>query len=637
MWSTGEWQTSKMMTTRRPHFLEVFLPNSSSQRLSIPTKFVEHLGSQTFGSFSLTGPSGNTWVVKLIEHNDDLLLDDGWPIFVTDHSLECGDSLVFRYDGYSHFTVQIFDQSSCEKEEAFYAKCSQGLSYSSGNLGQKREREREGAFPIVYAEKKTRASWTPVHIDFPYGNNLMKLEMCSHKGPEQKEIIVNGQDNRTREFVSTSEKPILLAIPSFANGQPIPTIVNSCCKKNASKVKKTCAKKKKIGTDKTASISKFIERRAAQYFTSNFPYFIRVMKYSNVSDTGTLKIPIDFSKAHLPNCRTKVTLQNLNGDCWTLNSVPTERLHSTMHTFCGGWLAFVRGNGLKLEDICIFELVGRFEMRVRILRLGLEGLSHQIKQASDGLGELDLRTAGNVPQETRQVRLSKVFEQKNEPSKHGSDLWKETVNTMAGTQEEPASSIDTIDGGTALKGPEISASWAVSKADSKRTDKRLGCYADETTSYRTSSNNQANLHARHTMQMPLTVEEARAALSFTSPFPNFIKVMMYSNVGGSYTLAVPNKFATVHLPRYRTDVILRNLRGASWNVTASRCGPQMKLCGGWMSFVRENELKIGDVCIFELVDDMVLQVNIFEGGQVAQGCPIDGGVKDDSVVSVDCA
>ena len=55
-----------------------------------------------------------------------------------------------------------------------------------------------------------------------------------------------------------------------------------------------------------------------------------------------------------------------------------------------------------------------------------------------------------------------------------------------------------------------------------------------------------------------------------------------------------------------------------------------------MSFVRENELKIGDVCIFELVDDMVLQVNIFEGGQVAQGCPIDGGIKDDSVVSVDC-
>ena len=53
-----------------------------------------------------------------------------------------------------------------------------------------------------------------------------------------------------------------------------------------------------------------------------------------------------------------------------------------------------------------------------------------------------------------------------------------------------------------------------------------------------------------------------------------------------------------------------------------------------MSFVRENKLKIGDICIFELVDAMVLQVNIFAAGQVGQGCPIDG-VNDDSVVSVD--
>jgi len=50
-----------------------------------------------------------------------------------------------------------------------------------------------------------------------------------------------------------------------------------------------------IGTDKKAGISKFIERRTAQYFTSNFPYFVRVMKYSNVSDTGTLVSSISIS------------------------------------------------------------------------------------------------------------------------------------------------------------------------------------------------------------------------------------------------------------------------------------------------------------------------------------------------------
>ena len=108
-------------------------------------------------------------------------------------------------------------------------------------------------------------------------------------------------------------------------------------------------------------------------------------------------------------------------------------------------------------------------MRVRILRLGLEGLSRQSKKASDGLGELDLRTAENVPQETRRFRLSKVSAQKNELSKHDSSQWKETVNMMAGTLEEPASSIDTIDGSGALKSPETSASCPVLKTDRKRT------------------------------------------------------------------------------------------------------------------------------------------------------------------------
>lgn len=235
-----------MMNTRRPHFLEVFLPNFSSQRLNLPSKFIKHLENQTSGSISLTGPSGNTWDVKLIKHNDDMLFDDGWPTFVKDHYLECGDSLVFRYDGLSHFTVQIFDQSSCEKEEAFDAKCSQESTYSRGKWGQKRERERETAFSNVPAEKKTRGSWIPVLEDCPDGDQELKLE-CRYKGQEHEEVVINGQDNRMREFVSTSRNAIILAIPSLANGQPIPTVVKSWSKNYALKVKGARAKKKKDG------------------------------------------------------------------------------------------------------------------------------------------------------------------------------------------------------------------------------------------------------------------------------------------------------------------------------------------------------------------------------------------------------
>lgn len=67
-------------------------------------------------------------------------------------------------------------------------------------------------------------------------------------------------------------------------------------------------------------------------------------------------------------------LRNLKGQSWVVNSIPTTRVQ-TSHTFCGGWLAFVRDNNLDLGDICIFELVHKCELRVRILRVEKEGVN----------------------------------------------------------------------------------------------------------------------------------------------------------------------------------------------------------------------------------------------------------------------
>lgn len=80
-------------------------------------------------------------------------------------------------------------------------------------------------------------------------------------------------------------------------------------------------------------------------------------------------VPYQFSMEYLPKCKTEIVLRNLKGVSWTVNSVPTTRVH-TSHTFCGGWLAFVRNNEIKMGDICIFELVGKCEMCVHLFQLG---------------------------------------------------------------------------------------------------------------------------------------------------------------------------------------------------------------------------------------------------------------------------
>lgn len=56
-----------------------------------------------------------------------------------------------------------------------------------------------------------------------------------------------------------------------------------------------------------------------------------------------------------------------------VNSIPTTKVQ-TSHTFCGGWLSFVRDNNIDIGDICIFELMHKCELQVRILRVGKEGI-----------------------------------------------------------------------------------------------------------------------------------------------------------------------------------------------------------------------------------------------------------------------
>lgn len=88
-------------------------------------------------------------------------------------------------------------------------------------------------------------------------------------------------------------------------------------------------------------------------------------------------IPYQFSMAHLPKCKIKIILHNLRGEQWTVNSVPKSRVH-TCHTLCGGWIAFVRANNIKVGDICIFELIHECELRVRIAEVGKDGLDCQV-------------------------------------------------------------------------------------------------------------------------------------------------------------------------------------------------------------------------------------------------------------------
>lgn len=67
--------------------------------------------------FVLEGPNDKAWFVHLKEaDNNTLMFDKGWEHFVQDNSLEFGDFLTFRYNGFSKFKVTIYGTNGCEKQ-----------------------------------------------------------------------------------------------------------------------------------------------------------------------------------------------------------------------------------------------------------------------------------------------------------------------------------------------------------------------------------------------------------------------------------------------------------------------------------------------------------------------------------------
>ncbi|XP_047328187.1 B3 domain-containing protein Os11g0197600-like [Impatiens glandulifera] len=541
-----------MFNLKKPHFIHSFDPTSQSERLKIPSKFVAKLGGKSNGTILLLGPSGKSWHVSLVQSDDNLYLQEGWTTFVQDNFIECGDSLVFRYDGDIYFTVQIFDQSSCEKEAAFSAVCSQDVSHLDELIGNKRERVNVGSFLDCSFEslpKKIRGSQG--HYEFL--NN--SFEQCA---------------DESGNCCTASQNVVSLAMPIEAKFYH-----------DGSGNKETEMASSAEGCLTTLSCSE--AEGLAQSFSSSNPNFRKTMKMFNVGGSFTLNIPHQFSLAHLPKCKVKIVLRNLQGECWTVNSIPSTKVHMS-HTFCGGWVAFVRDNNIKFGDICIFELVGKCELRVYILRVGKE--LQDCQSGKPALKGLTNERAATLQEKTNRKKCRKIQLQRlSMIDDNKMSSWDDKLNSRASK----------------------SSLLMSQKAGSGKLVRSKINLEDKQSSY-----------TKGCMSMKSAPEEKLAAQCFSSSFPHFFRVMKKFNVCGSYTLKIPYQFSMEHIPDCKTEIVLSNLRGECWTVNSVpsiRVQTLHTFCGGWMAFVRENNIQLGDILIFELVDKHEMRVHISRLGK----------------------
>ncbi|KAJ7949817.1 B3 domain-containing transcription factor VRN1-like [Quillaja saponaria] len=108
----------------------------------------------------------------------------------------------------------------------------------------------------------------------------------------------------------------------------------------------------------------------------------------------------------------------------------------------------------------------------------------------------------------------------------------------------------------------------------------------------------------------------KAARKFKPKNPSF-RIVLRPARKSKYCVYVPAAFSVKYLKRHES-IKVENSKGNQWDVFHrpgyKNCGKE--LTSGWSTFYEDNNLKEGDVCIFELIErkKTVLRVTVFPVG-----------------------
>ncbi|XP_062209351.1 B3 domain-containing protein Os03g0619600-like [Phragmites australis] len=276
--------------------------------------------------------------------------------------------------------------------------------------------------------------------------------------------------------------------------------------------------------------------------------FVAIMRKSHVQPPSPcLAISKEYAFAHFPHESTNVTLQR-PGKSKKWHPEFYKRKDISMYMLRGQWLDFVHDNHVQEEDICLLLPTKggrRFTFVVYLLRAtashARNGIGYHRTGSWHGRSSTKMASAVHIKEEpTDEEHVS------SESDKHGSH--KSLENKDFGGPSEP---------------PYI-----------------LPC------------------KSRLSQSQKKIVEEKVRAIKCEVPI--YVAIMNKSSVNHRHELELGARYAAANLPYRRQTVVLR-CRSKTWKTQmVIRNGSRWFLSGGWSTFVRDNSLQVGDICLFEL-------------------------------------
>ncbi|XP_026666185.2 B3 domain-containing protein Os01g0723500-like [Phoenix dactylifera] len=318
------------------------------------------------------------------------------------------------------------------------------------------------------------------------------------------------------------------------------------------------------------------------------PHFFKVL----LGDFGQrLKIPPNFLKHISMEASRRVTLQGPSGSKWYVQL--TKNIEGAFLT--AGWPKFVKDHSLKEHEFLVFQYEGSMHFTVLIFDTTaceredvLTVRPHRSSKSSNDRNKrgrplkISLDVGCYVKKEASESELTDLRNDRHAPNQ----LQVHYSNSIQGRRMSPPIPCGDV------------------KIKTEDDELPICMIGSPTRQYR----------GYVSRRRPVTAEErAKAredANSFTSIFPHMIMRMTAMSVYRTYMLRIPAWFSRAHLPRKRTNLVLRDPNGKAWVVVYIPCSRD-RLSGGWSAFSRGNNLEEGDYCAFELVGPVEMRVHIF--------------------------
>ncbi|KQK14139.2 putative B3 domain-containing protein Os08g0325100 [Brachypodium distachyon] len=557
-------QDYRDLDDREKHFL-MFLMGDFQHEMIVPEEFVQRLKGEIRGEIKLETRNGYSYTVGVSKNQEKVVFMAGWGQFVENFDLQMGESIIFRYNGSSQFSVVMFDKLGREK----------ALSVIADALPPRIQERHTDATETVHNKGKNmgapcgRCKWRD-ELDYRGLDDREKHFLMFMMGDFQHEMIV------PQEFVQRLKGEIRGEIKlETRNGYSYT-----------------------IGVSKDqeelvfmAGWGKFVENFDLQMgesiiFRYNGSSQFSVTIFDKLGREKALSVIEDALPPHVLERHTDAT-ENVSRSHGYPQAMQMQLPNDAMNRFC------VHCQPMQMQPHA--ETMDRSHGRHKTKKM--QSLTETVTQSQVHPQPMQMqpssktvnRSPMQMPPMKRQRRL-----QRNKSNQGNKTALKSSSSESSGTGD----SFSSEEGHAAVP----CYNYAVEKKDKMHRVQK-------------EQLKDGYIATRVTKLTPIQAEQVKKEVQcLHSDIPIFVAVMSRVNVVSGFRLTVPNWYGQKYLGDEQSVWLQRlgenwpvNLRGRSPGLLIDR-----RFENGWQKFVEENDIKIGDICLFERLNNQrcTLKVHI---------------------------